>query len=1122
MPRVYDNIETHLLEGLLATLRVSGRADFCVGYFNLRGWKKVADEVEAWQGGEGSQVRLLVGMQRAPEEAVHAAFGVTEQPGVDQAAVVKLKRQAAQQFREQLTWGVPTSADEAGLRRLAHQLDQGKVAVKLFLRHPLHAKLYLLFRDETVNPITGFVGSSNLTLAGLQRQGELNLDVQDHDACTKLSEWFDDRWGDSWCLDISDELARIIRESWASEEPVKPYHIYIKMAYHLSREAQEGMAKYHLPPDFGATLFEFQDKAVKIAAHHVNHRGGAMIGDVVGLGKTLMATALARVLEEELGFETLILCPKNLVKMWEHHKTKYRLRGATVMSLSRVIRDLPDTIRHRIVLIDESHNLRTRGGKRYNVIRDWIQKNESRVILLSATPYNKTYRDLSNQLRFFIPEHADLGIRPENYIRSLGGEPEFGRKHPTTAARSLAAFEHSQFADDWRELMRLFLVRRTRGFIEDNYAELDETTDRKYLKWPDGSRQYFPARIPKSATFTVNDSDPQDQYAALHSTAVVTAINQLDLPRYGLANFIQIPISITPAPAEADLLDDLSRAGRRLMGFCRTNLFKRLESSGSAFLISLERHILRNSVVLHALRSGQPVPIGPQDLNELEQLAGDEDTDSLLSFDSDDEPETIAVDGGPAEGIAARAARIYETMHTRLKRRYGWLPTEYFSGTLQDSLQRDNDALLAILISAGEWEPDRDAKLKRLVKLIQDDHPGEKILVFSQFADTVRYLESQLIERGIRGVVGVTGDTSDPTSAAWRFSPVSNEQPADATDGIRVLIATDVLSEGQNLQDAHIVVNYDLPWAIIRLIQRAGRVDRIGQQSPTIMCYSFLIADGVERIINLRSRVRQRLRENAEVVGTDESFFEGEKSDSALRDLFTEKSGLLDGDTGDGEVDLESRAYQIWKNAIDQDPTLEKRIKELADVVCTGRHFVPGDGAPEGAILYVRTANGTDALAWVDRQGRTVSESQLAILKVAECGPDEPPVERLPEHHQLIAEGVKAVAQSERTLGGSLGRASGAKARAYDRLMAYAQGAAGLFATDSLAKVLEDLLKYPLRETARDHINELLRRGGDDPELAALVIRLRDENRLSVIHDDDERREPRIICSMGMIAAPRD
>ncbi len=187
----------------------------------------------------------------------------------------------------------PTNDDEQGLRQLAAQLRAGKVVVKLFLRHPLHAKLYLLFRPDPINPVVGYLGSSNLTMAGLSGQGELNVDVLDQDACRKLAQWFDDRWDDRWCLDISEELARIIEESWAREAAVPPYHIYVKMAYHLSQEARAGLAEFQIPADFGNRLFEFQKAAVKIAAHHLNKRRGVLIGDVVGLGKTLMATAAA-------------------------------------------------------------------------------------------------------------------------------------------------------------------------------------------------------------------------------------------------------------------------------------------------------------------------------------------------------------------------------------------------------------------------------------------------------------------------------------------------------------------------------------------------------------------------------------------------------------------------------------------------------------------------------------------------------------------------------------------------------------------------------------------------------------------------------------------------------------
>ncbi len=276
----------------------------------------------------------------------------------------------------------------------------------------------MAYRDDKTNPIIPFLGSSNLTFAGLSHQGELNIDVLDGDAAKKLAKWFEDRWGDEFgTIDITEELIKVIEESWAREVPIPPYHIYLKMAYHLSQEARSGLSEFQIPSDL-TKLMPYQAAAVKIAAHHIEKRGGVMIGDVVGLGKTLVGTAISRVFDER-GFDTLIICPKNLVKMWDSYRTTYRMH-ADVLSVSRVIRELPKLRRYRLIIIDESHNLRNREGKRYRAIRDYIEHNEKQVVLLTATPYNKSYFDLSNQLRLFLPEDQKLTVRPEQLLPELG------------------------------------------------------------------------------------------------------------------------------------------------------------------------------------------------------------------------------------------------------------------------------------------------------------------------------------------------------------------------------------------------------------------------------------------------------------------------------------------------------------------------------------------------------------------------------------------------------------------------------------------------------------------------------------------------------------------------------
>ncbi len=1122
MPRIFDNIEHQLLPALRETLAVSNCADFCVGYFNLRGWKQIDSFIGHWPGGDGQCCRLLVGMQRLPQEELRAAMSLAKRDdGMDNQTAMRLKKKLAEEFREQLTVGAPTNEDEIGLRRLSAQIKARKVVVKLFLRHPLHAKLYLLFRPDPVNPSIGFLGSSNLTLAGLSQQGELNVDVLDHDACQKLAKWFEDRWNDHWCMDISDDLARIIDESWAREELIPPHHIYIKMAYHLSQEARAGLSEFRIPRDFGQKLFEFQTAAVKIAAHHLNKRGGVLIGDVVGLGKTLMATAVARIFEDDHGLETLIICPKNLVNMWEDYCAQYRLR-AKVMSISRITKELPKLRRYRLVLIDESHNLRNREGKRYRAIQEYIQENESKVILLSATPYNKTYLDLSNQLRLFVPEDKDIGIRPERRLRELG-ETEFIRQHQCPV-RSLAAFEKSEYADDWRELMRLYLVRRTRSFIQDNYAETDPATGRKFLTFEDGRRSYFPARLPKAVKFKIHDDNPDDQYARLYAPEVVDTINTLNVSRYGLGNYIAPSPHEPPTPAEAKLLQDLSRAGKRLMGFCRTNLFKRLESSGQAFIQSIERHILRNYIFLHAIAEGKPLPIGTQDSGLLDARIFDEDADAVNvidAFDDDNDNQRMKAETSALRSesdFKRRAAEVYAEYATQYKQRFKWLRSNLFIKALAKDLRNDTQALLQVLQQCGEWNPGKDAKLDALLALLTKQHPNDKVIVFTQFADTVRYLEAQLKARGVVKVAGVTGDSSDPTALAWRFSPASNEKHGriPPEDELRVLIATDVLSEGQNLQDCSIVVNYDLPWAIIRLIQRAGRVDRIGQQAENILCYSFLPAEGVERIIRLRARVRQRLQENAEVVGTDEAFFEDDRNDGAVLALYHEKAGILDGDA-DTEVDLASYAYQIWKNAATADPALQKIIPDMPPVVYSTRAHQPSEKAPAGVLVYSRTAEGNDALAWIGQNGNSVTESQFAILQAAACSPDTPALPREEKHHPLVQKAVELIIAEEKSVGGQLGRPSGARFRTYERLKRYAEAIKDtFFESKELLKTIDDIYRYPLRPAATDTLNRQLRSGISDEALAQLVIALRDEDRLCIIHEEEQIHEPRIICSMGL------
>jgi len=460
-----------------------------------------------------------------------------------------------------------------------------------------------------------------------------------------------------------------------------------------------------------------------------------------------------------------------------------------------------------------------------------------------------------------------------------------------------------------------------------------------------------------------------------------------------------------------------------------------------------------------------------------------------------------------------QAERYYRSLQNN-NHKYLWIKSELFNNKMQKDLEQDSTQLMKILEWGKNWKQENDRQLNALYELINHTHKSEKILIFTQFSDTANYLFDSLKARDVKKLECVTGDTENPTSLAYRFSPRSNEKDYPEVQEIRVLVTTDVLSEGQNLQDGHIILNYDLPWAIIRLIQRAGRVDRIGQEFDKILCYSFLPEDGIEKIINLRGRLRERIKQNAEVVGADETFFDGDPIN--IRDLYNEKSGIFD-EEDDTEVDLASYAYQIWKNALDSDATLSKTISDMPNVVYATKENT-FEKEKEGVIVYTRTSDDNDVLAWLGANEKMITRSQLTILRAAECGKDTKPLYKLPDHHKIVKTAVDIISKEEVTAGSSLGKKTGVKYRVYMRLDRYfKENESSLFVTEEMKKAVDDIFKYPLKEFARDTLNRQLKAGISDDSLANLVISLRDDDKLCITDNEEQaNRLPQIICSMGM------
>lgn len=1078
MTTIYDNIDEQLGERLVSTFKVSDRIDAAVGYFNLRGWGDLSNVLDERTPRKDPVARVMVGMTLSDHhyrviEHLQGDVDETEaEPEIDQTEARNRRELALHQFRQQFMRGIPTDVDLRALRMMRKHLDNGLLRVKLFTRRPMHAKAYICHRDDIATPIIGYVGSSNLTMAGLKHQYELNVDVIDGDAAKKLSSWFDDRWDDNFSLDITKDLIRLIDESWASENLVDPYLVYLKVCYLVSQEARDGLLEYSLPAGIAEQLLEFQVSAVKTLARRVVNRGGAMLGDVVGLGKTITAVAVALMLREDRGYSTLVVCPKNLVKMWQDYLDAYELFGK-VVPYSMAAKDLKDLRRHQLVIIDESHTLRSNLRLDYQAIHEYIRANDSKVLMLTATPYNKRYQDVANQLALFIDDDDNLGISPmaalaknPNLIDAVDGK-----------ISTLLAFRKSEEAEDWRRLMSEHLVRRTRTFIRQNYAKIDPDNGREFVTFADGSRFYFPDRVAKPLPHSFSDGDPARRMV---DDKTLDVIDRLFLPRYALGTYLKEDVD--PDAGEQKILDDLNKASGHLKGFTRTSLYKRLSSCGHAFALSLQRHLDRNLMYMYAIDNDLALPIGSV-LEEMVAVETDED---------DDLPD---LDGAQYEELARRKPNSIR-----------WLSPSLFTEQLRDELAADADAIAALLASFGPVDHTTDSKIDALVNLLTKTHPDEKVLIFSEYKDTVEYVADALAQRGVKSVSGVSGQTENPTKLAHCFSPNSNRRLlGDSTkvdDDIRVLVSTDVLSEGQNLQDAHIVCMYDLPWAIVRLIQRAGRVDRVGQESREVLVYTFLPDDSVEEVLDLRKRIRRRLAEAASVFGSDERFFGTNDEVKTIEDLYNGKIEEAD----DGEVDAASFAHQVWQRAEKDQSEIAERAKALPDLVYSTK-AAPKSAESTGVITYARTDRGFDGFGISDAAQYPRLLTSLEALRLLACEPTTPPLKRLDDHFPRVENLIRGPLQRPQLVAGQL---RGTRLRVWKRL----NGSLEAVSPD-VERALDAIYGSPLTAEAETRLKVALRERTND-DLAELLALLHRDERLAL--PNDGAHDPlRIICSMGLV-----
>jgi SNF2 family DNA or RNA helicase len=987
IPYVIDNRDHKLADVLNELLRrfESRSMDIASAYFNIRGYQLVQDGLR-----NIGSLRLLLGAK------VRSGEDVGLRPGEYELPRLIGEELGREPFDEQALRLV-----EDLIAFLRHE----NVQVRAYDKGFLHAKCYILYGDkpgerflwDRFQPLVGIVGSSNFTGPGLTSNREMNLthrvlldeeEGNDPDAGDMVSfladdksspritdknrqllksevgaraildlvNWYDREWEES--ADFKAQLIEILNSSKFGQKEYTPFEVYIKALYeYLGEDLAEAGGE---PAKRSAVeLTEFQEDAVKKARKILARYDGVMVADSVGLGKTWIAKKLLEDYAYHMRMKALVVCPASLRSMWERELTEATIPHQIVSQeeLGRQEFPVEGYGEVDIIVVEECHNFRNRVSQRYQNLERIIALNggkgrageRKRMILVTATPINNDLLDLYSQISLITQGDqgyfagAGIGDLKRYFLRA---------RHDSRVGRG---------GDALFNLLDEVVVRRTRRFIREAYPE---ATIR-------GERIRFPER--RLATV---EYDLEGTYRGIYDE-VVSGIEGLHLAPYNLESYKKKGVEV----------DEFERGREQaLVGIFKSRYLKRFESSVAAFRISARRALEFTKTFDEYLAGGK--------------LLNSSDFRTALRYVETEDEEDDAVP-------ASRAEEIDET--AELQEFLAALPQVsldlYDLRKLRRDLQADIEALTEIWHLVKPITPAADAKLRRLKELLTTDLGGKKVLVFSYFKDTARYVYRELT--GDAEWLASAGnptlhcmdsgtDTRDRDRVIQRFAPVANGKPqmAGSPNEIDILISTDVLSEGQNLQDCGYVLNYDLHWNPTRMVQRAGRCDRIGSKHEMLYIHNMFPDAGLERLLGLVESLNRKVADIDRQGLLDEPVLAGQtvhpRNFNTLRRIREEDSAVIEEQEEFSELASNELLLRTLKNFLDAQG--REAVEGLPDGIHSGLHR-PGE---KGMFFYFKSEakDGSPQHFWryYDFATGEIIDNRWAIAGLIACERDTPRV----------------------------------------------------------------------------------------------------------------------------------
>lgn len=968
--KLIDNTRISLGEVLNQLAPDFDELSIATGYWDLQGMGLLIENLSSYK-----RVRLLIGQEPlSPRFAKTLNFHEPESSFPDEEIAGGLNSlDFSPEFQELV-------------RKIRQMISEDRLQVRVFRGNFLHAKTYV-FGSYQAQKAIGIIGSSNFTKAGLTSNLELNALEEDErivkfrpmsptDTHGHLS-WFDEIW-DSPQTEIWDgKFTKLLEASPVGDRAFSQYLMYIKALYELFED--ELVQESELSGDLDEVLFEFQKRNARLLLAKLEKHGLAMLADSVGLGKTITAGAVIRhYIEERDARRVYVIAPSSLTFQWRDDLAKVHqlFAGFEVISMQDVgrirrERQIDKYAGVDLFIIDEAHNLRSGSGARHDELLEWFSDNQdSHVLLLTATPINNSLSDFANQIQ--LAAKGRLESFPVVYPTSKKTEvidfyEAVGRltKEITEAEKKRTKPDYAKVNRVMQQGLRRFLVRTTRRGIEREFGGITDSA---------GAVQHFPQSevVPSPYSFNSELTKAIDQRLSLDADvfrgwdptrlSIPWLLSQTQRAQHPLDFLTEEAFSDSGSQANAGPFDRVFQV-LLLLGFApyksdiyqrrfygktpeeirsfalkpeesikvnsqlsvhnmlRVTLLKRLESSQYALKRSLQNYLGKLTEFSEFVERGYLPKL--KDLADLRATYGD-DLDSL-SEDSLFEATDNDLDIVPIDESVLNVEALRRDIET-------------------------DRQIVAILIDLCDTLGAQDDKLEafaRMVKkIIADQGEDTKILVFSYYADTVDYLQQSIPrllgdERFLERAAFTSGkNKAQIEDVARRFSPKSKGfSDIRPEDELNYLFSTDVLSEGQNLQDCGVLINFDLHWNPVRMIQRNGRINRLGSRHKKVTIQNMHPEVNLDEYLALVARLERKIDRIRYTVGTDQSVLgedanpiefidevEAEKLESELVKLYDpELASSVLNDFDDDEDLLSEDEFILDLRAFERDAPQELR-----------------------------------------------------------------------------------------------------------------------------------------------------------------------------------------------------